>query len=101
MAATGYIIWLVIGLVQVAAVYEGLTSWLGWSGFLAVPACLMLGGFPILGNILGMVCAMHVWGWGWPLAAAVFFPYLVFSFGAVVVGLIGRMFRTRRAVAGI
>ena len=59
MAVTGYIIWLVIGLVQVTAVYEGLTIWLGWSGILAIPACLILGGFPLLGSILGMICAMH------------------------------------------
>jgi len=72
MQAVGFILFMIVGLVQVAATLEGIESWLGLPGIVAVPLAIVLGYVPFLGAILGFVGAVKYWRWAWWWAALLF-----------------------------
>jgi hypothetical protein len=84
MQAVGFIVFLVVGLIQVAATIAGLTDWLGLHWIFAVPLALILGYLPLVGAIFGMIGAVSVWHWEWWEAAMLFFG--AFAFALVVGG---------------
>ena len=72
MQAIGFVIFLAVGLIQVAATIAGVEGWLGLPGWLAVPVSLFLGYVPLLGSVLGFLGAVKYWGWAWGWAALLF-----------------------------
>jgi hypothetical protein len=89
----GFIGYLLVGLLQIAATIEGLNSWVGIPTILAVPIALFLGYLPVIGSVVGMVGAIQFWGWQWYWAALLFFWPIVLL---IVVGGFGALFEAVR-----
>lgn len=94
MAAISY---LVMGFVQLGAVYTFFSDHWGWWFIFAGPAALFIAGIPILGSVAGVIAAYNVWGWSllgsillffWPLA--LYIPVLLLGGTAAVVDGINR-----------
>ena len=62
-----------LGLIQVAAIMGGIENWLNWPKWIAFFLALPVGFTPIIGPILGVMGAIHSFGWS-PL-----FSLLLFS----------------------
>jgi len=61
LSVIGYIGWIVLGLVQFAAMLNGLRDVLG--GFFGTVVAFLLGQIPIIGTILGIRGAVVNWDW--------------------------------------
>lgn len=79
MQAIGFIVYIVIGLFQFAAIIAGLESWWGVHWLIAAPVAFIISYIPLLGSVVGMVGAMDVWRWEWWQAGLLFFGGLVFA----------------------
>lgn len=79
MQAIGFLIYMGVGIIQLAAVMAGLESWWGVNAFLSFIVALIVAYIPLLGQIVGMVGAMDAWGWAWWQAAGLFFGSLVIA----------------------
>ena len=87
MQVVGFLIFLALGILQIAATIAGLEDWLGLPGFIAVILALFFAWMPLVGTLVGMVGAVTVWGWSWPAAIGLFFgPLIVMAIFAVLVG---------------
>lgn len=98
MQIVGLLLYLVIGLVQLAAIQAGLSEWMGLHWIFAIPLSLFLAYLPLIGAILGFVGATSVWQWAWWQAGLLFFGGLAFV--AVLGGLnalVEHFDRSRRA----
>ena len=85
-AVIGYI---VLGFMQLAAIWAGLTKWLGLHWVIAGPISLFVSYIPIIGTSLGVIGAVSGWGWSWPKALALFFgPFVVIAAIALFSGVI-------------
>lgn len=73
MHVVGFLIYLVVGVVQVIAILQGISAAFGIPKVLAFMAALFLGYVPLVGAGFGMWGAHTVWGWSWLGAAALFF----------------------------
>jgi hypothetical protein len=65
MQAIGFIVYIVVGLFQLAAIMAGLESWWGLHWIIAAPVAFIISYIPLVGSIVGMVGAMDVWRWEW------------------------------------
>lgn len=77
MQVIGFIIYMGIGLVQLAAVMAGIHVWWGFSGFFSFIVAAIVAYIPILGSVVGMAGAMQAWDWEWWQAAGLFFGGLL------------------------
>ena len=73
MQAIGFIVYIVVGLFQLAAIMAGLESWWGLHWIIAAPIAFIVSYIPFVGAIVGMVGAMDVWCWEWWQAGLLFF----------------------------
>jgi hypothetical protein len=71
---------LVVGLIQLAAIVEGLNSWVGLPTIISIVLAFFLAYTPILGAVLGIIGATSFWGWSWYWAALLFFWPIVLFF---------------------
>lgn len=82
-----FILYLFLGIFQLAATYSGLETWLGWPWIIAGPIAFLLSYIPLVGTILGMFGAVEAWEWSWVQAGALFFgPFVVVFICAIVSG---------------
>ena len=91
MQAVAFVLYLVLGLFQVAATIGGLEVWFGLHWFLATVIALFLASWPIVGTALGMFGAHAAWGWSWLSGFLLFFsPLLVIGALALATGALER-----------
>ena len=71
--ALGPVIFVGLGILQIAATIAGVQIWLGLSTFLAVILAMFFAWMPLVGTAVGMYGAVTAWGWSWAMAGGVFF----------------------------
>ncbi|WP_446935379.1 hypothetical protein [Morganella morganii] len=79
----------ILNIVQIAAVIAGFHDWLGWNIVISVILAMVIGWMPLIGTVLGIMGAVHGWGWEywqaillfiWPMVLALFFGTLSMVF---------------------
>lgn len=79
LATVAVILFLGVGLVQLAAIYSFLSYGWGWYAIFAGPVALALGYCPIIGSICGILAAHDIWHWPWWQAVLLFcWPVVAF-----------------------
>lgn len=81
MRAIAYILYLTLGLFQIAATIAGIEHWPGLHWLIAGTIALFLAWTPVVGTVLGMAGAHYAWGWSWISAFLLFFGPLVLIAG--------------------
>lgn len=76
----GFLVYMALGLLQLAAVISGLENWLGLHWIIAVIIALFVAYIPVVGSVLGVAGAIVGWGWEWWQAGLLFFGGLALSF---------------------
>jgi hypothetical protein len=85
----GGLVYLGVAVLNLLAIWDGLSAWLGWSSFFAkafllIPS-MVVAAIPIAGTVCGIVSAIKVWGWSIPKTLLVFgSPLLVILFWLLV-----------------
>jgi len=85
----GYIAYLVLGILQLAAVYAFLHDYWGWNFFLAFFVGLLLAYAPVIGTICGIIGAIYVWHWAWWQAGLLFLWWVPLLIIISIFSLIG------------
>ena len=68
--------WFLMGLVQIAAMVDGVKAFLGINTFFAACISVIVSYIPLLGSIAGVSGAINAWHWHWLAAILLFFwPY--------------------------
>lgn len=70
--ALGVIVYVIVGLIQIAAALKGAALW-GVPTWVAVAAAFLIGPMPIVGTAAGIYGAAYGWGWPWVAAVGLFF----------------------------
>ncbi len=96
LAVIGALIFLVMGIFQWMATYDGLVHWVGLHWLLAGALSLFLGYFPLVGSILGFLGATKVWGWEWWQAALLYFGIPAVGLAIGGASLVAEWFQRRR-----
>lgn len=81
MQVLAYVLYLGLGLFQIAATIGGIQYWLGFHWLVAAIIAFFIASWPVVGTILGMVGAHYAWGWSWLAAFLLFFGPLILIFG--------------------
>jgi len=96
----GCVIYVLVGLMQLAAIYEGLERWLHIPWWISAVVGLTVAGIPIIGTIAGVMGAIKGWGWSlWGALALFGWPYLLYGLamaGGGAADVWARVFRRRR-----
>ena len=71
-SGVAWVVFLVLGLVQLAATLEGLDYWLGWPWLILAFISFFLAYIPVVGTIAGIVGAVYGWGMPWLWALGLF-----------------------------
>lgn len=71
------ICYFIMGIIQLMAIYSYFRSHLELSPLISFPASACVAYFPIVGQILGYISAVKVWGWEWWQSGLLFFWWLV------------------------
>jgi hypothetical protein len=85
MKAFAQIAYLVMGVVQFFAIWDGAIQGLGVGSFIGLIAALLLAGIPLVGSGTGVYGAVTAWDWGLLQAVILFFwyiPLMFFAFAA-------------------
>ncbi|CNE70553.1 hypothetical protein [Yersinia kristensenii] len=98
MQAIGFIIYIGVGIVQLAAVMAGLESWWGLNGFFSFIIAFVVAYIPLLGSVVGMMGAVQAWHWDWWQAGGLFFGALILTVLLGGVSSIADWFGSRRRV---
>ncbi len=73
-----WLIYLLIGIVQLVAIYSFFHTFLGWVQIISGIVALIASYTPLLGTIFGMYAAVEVWSWSWLQATLLFLsPYIL------------------------
>lgn len=80
MQAIGFLIYMAVGFVQLAAVMAGLESWWDLNGFFSFILAAFIAFIPVIGTVVGMAGAMQAWHWEWWQAGGLFFGALILTF---------------------
>lgn len=100
MPVIAYVLYLLLGLLQLAAIMSGLEDWIGLHWLIAAPIALFLAYMPLVGTVVGVAGAVTSWGWSWPLALSLFFgPFLLIATIALSAGSIAAIARRRGRAA--
>ena len=80
----GCLVYVVMGMVQIAAIVAGFEEWWGWNGFFSIIGASIVGYLPIIGTVIGIGGAICGWGW-YPMAAILLFcwPLILYILIAV------------------
>lgn len=70
------IAYVVMGIVQFFAIWDGAIVGLGVSSFFGLIIGLVLAGIPLVGSLTGVYGATTAWGWGTLQAVILFFWYI-------------------------
>ncbi|TYB30475.1 MAG: hypothetical protein FXF47_09125 [Candidatus Mcinerneyibacterium aminivorans] len=83
-----YIVYLLIGLVALAAIMGGLEDWIGIPWYIVIFIALPVAFIPIVRTVLGIMGAIHSFGWS-PTFAIIFFcwPLILYLIGTLVIGI--------------
>lgn len=86
------IVYLLMGLVQLAAILGGIEDWWGWPWWIAIFVAFPIAYIPILGTVVGIMGAIESFGWS-PMAAITLFcwPYIIYII-AIAIGGAGELF---------
>ncbi|MGY3581601.1 hypothetical protein ACVIGB_000327 [Bradyrhizobium sp. USDA 4341] len=95
-----FLIYALLGLVQLAAYFEGIELWLGFGLLLGLVSFIVLGAIP-LGSIItagvAFYGAFYGWRWYWWEAALLCFPFPLFAIAMLTIqgsaNMIGRLRR--------
>lgn len=84
-----YILYVVLGLLQLAATIAGFTHWLNWPFIVVFLIGIPISYIPVIGQIIGIMGAVSAWGWSMPMAVALFVgPFAVyFAFAYIMSAL--------------
>jgi|SRR5882672_370866 len=89
-----FILYLGLGIFQMAAAIAGIEHWLGIHWFFAGLIALFVAWSPIVGTGLGMVGAHYAWGWSWLSSFLLFFgPLIVIACIALAAGALEKVRR--------
>lgn len=79
------VIYWILNIVQIMAVLAGFHDWLGWNLFISALFAIGMGWFPVIGTIMGVLGAVHGWGWEYWQAILLFIwpMVLALSFGTL------------------
>ncbi len=77
LSVVGGIAYLLLGLFQIAATFDGVQHLLGVHWLVAGFIGLVLGAFPLIGTAAGVYGATAAWGWSLMSALGLFFGPLV------------------------
>ena len=95
--------WVVLGLMQITAVADGIQHWLGWYWLICWVIAFFVGGWPVVGTILGMVGAHYAWGWSWLAAFLLFWgliaAIMLLTMTVTGAAVISERFRRQRSPA--
>lgn len=94
-AALGYILYLALGLFQIAATIAGIQYWLGLHWLFAGLIALIIAWTPLIGTVLGMLGAHYAWGWSWVSAFLLFFGSLIVIAGIALAAVVVERARGR------
>lgn len=64
-----FLIFLAVGVLQMAATFSGMTAWAGLHWIVALLIMFAFGWVPLVGTVLGVLGAYHAWRW--PLWSAI------------------------------
>lgn len=78
LSGLSMILYLVVGLVQLAAIMAGLTDYFGMHWILAAIIAFFTAYIPLVGSVAGIWGAVSVWEWEWWQAALLFIGPFVF-----------------------
>lgn len=73
-----FITYILLGLVQLAAIMAGLKYWLGWPFILRVFIGIPLSYIPFVGQIIGIMGAVVRWDWNYPVTILTFIGTYIF-----------------------
>ena len=80
MRTIAYIGFVILGIAQFVAIYNGFEQWLGLHWIITLPLAFILGQLPLVGTVVGMFGAVEAWGWSWLQSFLLFFgPFLLLS----------------------
>lgn len=88
-------LFVVISIVQMAAIIGGFNGWLGWNIVVSVILAMILTWFPLVGAALGIMGAINSWGWEWWQALLLFAWPVVLVFFSGAGGMILGKFSNR------
>lgn len=83
-----WILYVVVGLVQINATYAGLKYWLGWHWLVLGPLAFIVGYIPLVGSLSGVVGAHMVWRWEVLPSLLLFFWYVPLYVGFLVTSFV-------------
>ena len=101
LTALGVAVYILVGILQLAASMSGLEYWLGFKLHWAVwvfglPFFLVFAELPVIGTVAGIVGAVHGWNWTYPWAIAFFmWPYALFLVAILVAIVFGAIQKKR------
>jgi hypothetical protein len=74
-----YCVYMLMGLLQLAAILSGILDWWGWPWPIAILVAMPVAYIPILGTIVGIMGAIKSFGWS-PMFAILLFcwPYVLY-----------------------
>jgi hypothetical protein len=74
-----YGVYLLMGLVQLAAILGGIEAWWGWPWWIAIFIAVPVAYIPILGTVVGIMGAIKSFGWS-PIFSILLFcwPYVLY-----------------------
>lgn len=76
-----FITYILLGLVQLAAIITGLKYWLGWPFIIRAFIGIPLSYIPFVGQIIGIMGAVVGWDWSYPAAILTFIGPYIFYLG--------------------
>lgn len=75
-----WIVYFVMGLVQLKAICDGLNYFLDWPHLFVTPLAVILAYIPVLGSVCGVIGAYLAWHWDVLPALLLFFWYPLLFF---------------------
>lgn len=85
--------YLLVGVIQFFALWDGLNYALGLPSIVGFILSIFLTYIPIIGTLLGIYGAVNVWGWDLIRAVLLFFWYVPVLLVVLLIGGIGSLFQ--------
>ena len=75
----GCVVYVLVGLVQLSAIFAGLEDWLHVPWWISGLIGFTVAGIPVIGTVAGIMGAIKGWGWSlWGALALFGSPYLIY-----------------------